>query len=68
MIKKERQSITLTTFCASLANSFILEQDNDTLLYIPMASSQSDHRVVCAWQLDRQLHYQLSSFKSRQFN
>lgn len=66
--KEERKSTILTAFCARLANSFTLERDNDSPLYIPMASSQSDHRVACAWQLDRQLHCQLRSFKSRQFN
>ena len=49
-------------------NGNIVEWDNDAPLYIPMASSQSDYLVVGAWQLDRQLHDQLSRFKSKQFN
>lgn len=34
-------------------------------IMIRMVSSLRDYRVVCAWQLDRQLHYQLSSSQSR---
>ena len=66
--EREREPNTNSLLCGPGEQSHTGVVDNDPPLYIPMASSHSDHLVVCAWQLDRQLHYQLRSSKSRQFN